>query len=162
MNSQVILYCIVYYLIPLSNKCILATGCKQILFGWFNTSTKSCKRTVNEAEAVAWLLHLYLQSTVTWIQVKFSGSKNMRITHKTEVRYAGGDADTMCPACCWTPAWKVMELACDTEVMRSEWTFCHSGGKAVLSFCWAPCPRMPLLSRESKLIGSWVEAGRSH
>lgn len=32
------------------------------------------------------------------------GKENMRITRKTEVRYAGGDADVKCPAYCWAPA----------------------------------------------------------
>lgn len=152
-----------------SNKCASATGCKQILLGWFNTSiitAKSCKTTLNGVEAITWLLPLCClhshQSCVFWNSQAARGSENMRITlHKTEVRYAVRDTDMKCPAYCWALAWKVIELACDTEVMRSEWTW-PSRGKAVLSFCWAPCPRMPLLSRESKLIGSWVEAGESH
>lgn len=49
----------------------------------------------------------YQESSVTCGLKAAKESEDMRITlRKTEVRYAGGDADTKCPAYCWGPSVK--------------------------------------------------------
>lgn len=62
---------------------------------------------------------------------------------------------------CWAWAGKVTELVCDTEVMRSEWTREQPWGNQSSQSAEHPAPFPPLLSRESKLIGSWAKAGRA-
>lgn len=104
-------------------------------------------------------------SAVSEIHMQQQEVKNMwTALHRTEVRCAGGDADMKCLVHCWAPAWKVIELACDTEAMQSEWTCDHPGGKRSSPSAEKPCPRLPLLSRERELIWrlSWGGPEPSH
>ena len=71
-------------------------------------SVKSCKTTIDQVEGMTGPVFLYYlhshRSHVYCNSQAARGRKNMRITHKAEVRYAVGDADAKCPAYCWAPA----------------------------------------------------------
>lgn len=87
--------------------------------------------------------------------------ENMSVPCAAEVSYAGGDADMKCSAYCWGPAWKVMELACDAEVMRSKRTCGQPGGKRSSPFLLSSLPlHAPLVQRKQanrQLSWSWLE-----